>query len=124
MADPSSSIATGVMTGAGISLGGGMLMGAQIDALMAGLLAAIFVSIWLQSIDSRAKAASAVLFSSLLAGYGSPVLADWASKTVIGLASSGPSLRMLGALCIGALAPILVPVVMRRLAQIIEVKTL
>ena len=60
MADPSSSIATGVMTGAGISLGGGMLMGAQVDALMAGLLAAIFVSIWLQSIDSRAKAASAV----------------------------------------------------------------
>jgi len=112
------------MTGAGSSLSGGLLMGAQVDALMAGLLAAIFVSIWLQSIDSRAKAAASVLFSSLLAGYGSPVLAAWASQSVSGLAGAGPGLRMLGALCIGALSPILVPVVMRRLTQLIEVKTL
>lgn len=96
-------------------------MGAQIDALVVGLLAALFVSVWLDSIDNRIKAASSVLFSSLLAGYGSPVLAAWAASSVPGILGAGSGLRMLGALCIGATAPVLVPVIMRRLAGRIEV---
>lgn len=121
MAEPHASTVAGAFTGAGISISGGMLLGAQIDALAVGLLAALFVSFWLESIDNRLKAAAAVLFSSLLAGYGSPVLAAWAASSVPGMAGVSPGLRLLGALCIGALAPVLVPVIMRRLVQLIEV---
>jgi uncharacterized membrane protein len=95
------------------------LLGAQIDALVAGLLAALFVSVWLESIDNRLKAGSAVLFSSLLAGYGSPVLADLAAAHVAGMAGASSGLRMLGALSIGALAPALFPVAVRRLKQLV-----
>jgi hypothetical protein len=51
MADPHSPI-TGALTGAGIS-SVTVVLGAQVDALVVGLVAAVFVSTWLESIDSR-----------------------------------------------------------------------
>lgn len=119
MAEPHAST-IGALAGAGLGLTGGMMMGAYIDALIVGLLAALFVSVWLESIDNRIKAACAVLFSSLLAGYGSPVLAGWAAANVDGLAGSASGMRLLGALLIGALAPVLVPVCMARLKHLVE----
>lgn len=119
MAEPHTSITAGALTGAGISLSGGMLMGAQIDALIVGLLAALFVSVWLESIDNRLKAAAAVMFSSMLAGYGSPALAGWAASSVPSIAGSGSGLRMLLALAIGAMTPLLFPAAIARAKQLI-----
>lgn len=119
MAEPHASIAVGALAGAGISLSGGLLLGAQIDALVAGLLAALFVSVWLESIDDRIKAGAAVLFSSMLAGYGSPALSDLAASSLPGMAGGAPGLRMLVALVIGSLAPVLFPAIVNRMKQII-----
>jgi hypothetical protein len=70
MPEPNS-ITIGILAGTGIGLTG-TVMGAQVDALLMGMIAAVFVSIWLPSINDRLRAASAVGISSLLAGYGSP----------------------------------------------------
>lgn len=86
-----------------------VLLGAQIDALIVGLMAAVFVSIWLDTIDNRIKAAAAVLFSALLAGYGSPVAAEWISGNTPSVASNAEALRLLLALLIGAAAPTIFP---------------
>lgn len=119
MPEPQTSIAVGALAGAGISISGGLLLGAQIDALVAGLLAALFVSVWLESIDNRIKAGSAVLFSSMLAGYGSPALSDLAASNLPSIAVGAPGLRMLVALIIGALVPVLFPSIVSRLKQLI-----
>jgi hypothetical protein len=88
------------------------MLGAQVDALAVGLIAAILASIWLETIDNKIKAASAVLLSSLLAGYGSPVAAQWVISSVDGISGSD-SLRLLLAAVIGLSCPRLVPMVMR-----------
>ena len=102
------STAAGVLVGAGIGLTG-TVMGAQIDALMVGLIAAILISFWLPAVDNRGKAAASVALSSLLAGYGSPVAAAWLAADHAELASGSP-LRLLLALIIGVTCPSLVPV--------------
>ena len=107
MADPHST-AAGIIVGAGASAST-IFMGAQVDALVIGLVAAVFVSIQMDMIDNRLKAASAVLFASLLAGYGSPVVADWVAGHVVGIGANANALRLLMALGIGAVAPSLVP---------------
>ncbi len=86
-----------------------IFMGAQVDALVIGLIAAVFVSIQLDMIDNRIKAASAVLFASLLAGYGSPVVAEWVASNTTSIAANAEALRLLAALIIGGSAPSLVP---------------
>lgn len=111
MADPHAPI-TGIAAGAAISPAA-LVLGAQVDALIIGLVAAVFVSVWLESIDSRVKSAAAVLFSAMLAGYGSPVAADIIAANLP--SASADSLRLLLALVIGGGAPGLVPV-MRALA--------
>jgi hypothetical protein len=107
MIDPHST-AAGALAGAGIS-SVTILMGAQVDALILGLISAVFVSIWLDTIDNRIKAAAAVMFSALLAGYGSPVAAAWLTSNSY-VASNNDALRLLLALLIGAAAPSLVPI--------------
>ena len=101
--------AAGIIIGAGIGLTG-TIMGAQVDALMIGLISAILISFWLPTIDDRKKAAASVALSALLAGYGAPVAAGWLSGTQPELAAGSP-LRLLVALGLGALCPSLVPVV-------------
>jgi hypothetical protein len=66
MPEPNSTT-IGILAGTGIGLTG-TVMGAQVDALLMGMIAAVFVSIWLPSINDRLRAASAVGISSLLAG--------------------------------------------------------
>lgn len=102
----------GIAVGAGIGLTG-TVMGAQVDALLIGLVAAILISFWLPTIDDRKKATAAVAFSSLLAGYWSPVLAGWLAENFAALDGIG-SLRMPIALAIGAVGPTLVPVLIGR----------
>ena len=99
----------GIIVGARIGLTGSV-MGAQIDALMIGLIAAILISFWLPSVDDRKKAAASVALSALLAGFGAPVAAGWLSGSQPELAAGSP-LRLLVALGLGVLCPTLVPVI-------------
>lgn len=109
MAEPN---ATSVGVAIGASVGGvtGTLIGAQVDALLIGLLAAIFVSIWMPAVDSKLKAGCSVAFSSMLAGYASPVAATWLVSEQAGFANGSP-LRLLLALLIGAGCPALFPLI-------------
>lgn len=107
MAEPHSTL-VGIALGSGIGLTG-VVLGAQVDALMVGLVAAILISFWLPTIDDRKKAAAGVALSSLLAGYGSPVAASYFAAEQAGFADGGP-LRLLLALVIGIACPTLVPV--------------
>jgi hypothetical protein len=116
MAEPHATTA-GLIAGAGIGLTG-TVMGAQVDALMMGMIAAVFVSIWMPSINDRIRAASAVAISSLLAGYGSPVLAGWLIAEQHGF-SGGTELRMLLAVLIGAVCPALMPSAIERARSMI-----
>ncbi len=101
--DPHSTISGAV---AGASL---VVLGAQVDALVVGLFAAFFVSIWLDSVDDKVKAGAAVLFSALLAAYASPVVALYVSATLPTVAGNMDALRLLLALVIGAFTPTAVP---------------
>lgn len=107
MTEPHSTLG-GALAGAGAS-SVTVFLGAQVDALVLGLMAAVFASIWLDTIDSRSKAAAAVLFSSMLAGYGSPVAAEWVAGNAASVAGNAEALRLLLALLIGGAAPSLVP---------------
>lgn len=115
MTEPNTTV--GILVGSGIGLTG-TLLGAQIDALLLGLIAAVFVSIWLPAINDRLRAASAVAVSSLLAGYGSPVLASWLAAGQPGLAA-GQDLRLLLAFVIGAVCPALMPAAIERARALI-----
>lgn len=107
MSEPQSS-----MIGAGVGLGTALL-GAQVDALALGLMAAIFVSIWMETIDDKLKAGSAALLSALLAGYGSPKAAAFAASTWPAIGAADDTLRLLMAVLIGALAPTVIPAAAR-----------
>lgn len=109
-------------TAAGAAIGASasmplLIFGAHVDALVLGLLASIMIIFWLDSIDSRAKAASAVLFSALLAGYGSPVAAEVAAAKLPALAANSEGLRLLMAFAIGALTPYGIPLLMRKIGK-------
>lgn len=101
-----------------------VLLGAQIDALVVGLAASILVTFWMEQIDSKVKAGSAMIFSALLAGYGSPVAADVAAGVMAAQFPTAvvdmPALRMLLAFVLGAAAPYLVPLLIRRAGRQID----
>jgi hypothetical protein len=111
MAEPHATVLAGALAGAGMS-SVTILLGAQVDALVAGLIAAVLISIWLDTIDNKVKAGAAVLLSSLLAGYGSPVAAYWLSSSVTTVGDS-ESLRLLLAVAIGITAPTVVPLLIK-----------
>lgn len=105
------------VTTAGAASGGAVgiswvLLGAQADALVVGMLAATFVSAWLPQIDSYFRAAAAVCLSTLLAGYGSPHVAVFLASNIPG--GQADNVRMLSAILIGATAPTLFPILLRR----------
>lgn len=107
MTEPTST-AAGAATGALTVLPVAML-GAQTDALGLGLFAAMLVTLWLGSIDTRRKAFAAVGLSGLLAGYFSPHAAVYAATKFTSLSADPSSLRMPMALLIAIAAPFLVP---------------
>ncbi len=115
MVEPHSTVVAGALYGASIS-SVTILFGAQVDALVIGLAVATFVSIWLETIDNKMKAASAVLLSAILAGYGSPVAASWAASTMSGVTNTD-SLRLLLAALIACVSPALVPTIINLLKQ-------
>lgn len=112
MPEPNSTTA-GALVGAGIGLTGS-IMGAQLDALLIGMVAATLMSFWLPAIDSRPRAAAAVAMSSLFAGYGSPAAAAWVATHVVSADAS--ALRIPMALLIGAASPTAIPLMLRRFA--------
>ena len=104
MSEPYSAPIAGAASGVAL-----VVLGAQVDALVIGLFAAFFVSIWLDSVDNKVKAGAAVLFSALLAAYASPVMALYVSASLPSVAGNMEALRLLLALVIGALTPSAVP---------------
>lgn len=108
--------ASGAINGAMISTTG-LFLGAQIDALLIGLISAFFVSVWLDTIDDKLKSTCAVLFASLLAGYGSPFAANLMVNEFHGIGNNADGLRLLMALLIGACAPTVVPLALKYLAR-------
>ena len=90
-----------------------IILGAQADALVIGLVAAVLISIWLKTIDNKVKAASAVIFAALLAGYGSPIAATWLASMQPAIGTNIEALRLLLALAIGGAAPSIVPILLR-----------
>ena len=117
MPEPHSTTA-GIITCGSIGITGS-LFGAEIDALLLGMCSAIFVSIWLPTVNDRVKAAAAVAMSSLMAGYGSPVAVAWVASDQAALAASGSPLRLLMAIAIGAACPTVVPVAIARLQSVV-----
>lgn len=117
MPEPHSSTAAGLAAGAGLSLTTTFL-GAQVDALMVGLVAAILASIMLDTIDTRPKAFAAVLLSALTAAYLPQVLVGWLASNIEHLGGGEP-LRMVLALVVGASGPTVIPVGVERIKGIV-----
>lgn len=118
MAAPTTAVVTGAVAG-GVASTVTVFMGAQVDALVIGLVAAILVSIHIDKIDSKVKAGAAVLYSSALAGYGSPAAHAFLIGVVPSIAEA-ESLRLLVALVIGGCAPSIVPLALRAFAGRVE----
>ena len=98
-----------------------LLLGAQTDALLVGLFAAMLVTAQIRTIDSVRIAAATAFFASLSAGYGSPLLVALGVAALPSAARVDPSsLRLLAAFAIGALMPTLWPLIQRRAAQHVE----
>lgn len=95
-----------------------LLLGAQTDALLVGLFAAMLVTAQIRTIDSVRVAAATAFFSALAAGYGSPLLVALGVAALPSAARVDPSsLRLLAAFVIGALMPTLWPLLQHRAAQ-------
>lgn len=109
MAEPHA-VVVGAITGAAASAPM-FFLGAHVDALIVGLTAAVLVSLWLPSVDTKMKAFAAVSLSALLAGYGSPVVAAYGASWFAG--ANPESTRLLMALLIGIVSPVGVPVALR-----------
>lgn len=100
--------------GVGLAMGAAastvsLAFGAPWDALIASLIAAILISIWLPVIDNKKKAAASVLFAALSGTYASPVVANLVAENIFN-PSDFDSLRVLIAVVIAALSPTIVPV--------------
>ncbi len=116
MPEPNTTTA-GIVIGSGLGLSG-TLLGAPLDALLVGLVASVLVSFWLPSIDNRGRAAAAVAFATLLAGWGAEVTAGWLAVNHAGLAYTQP-LRLLLAVVIGGTAPPVVPFAIGKLKTLL-----
>ena len=112
MPTPNITVAAGALS-ASVPASTLVLFGAQADALALGLFAAIFVSIWTQTIDNKRKAFAAVMLSAMLAGYGSPALASYVLGNFPGWGGEAEMWRLLFAVLIGAASPSLVPLLLR-----------
>lgn len=120
MPEPNST-AAGIVIGSSIGLSG-LLIGAQVDALLIGMAAAILASIWMPAVDNRLKAASSVGLSTLLAAYSSPVIANWLANSQDGLTGINEPIRLLSAMVIGSLSPAVFPVIVTALQSWIKHK--
>ena len=99
-----------------------LVLGAQTDALIIGLFAAMASTAQIGAINSLGRAAAAAFFSSLSAGYGSPLLVPVAGAMAVkfGIALDAEPLRLLGAFVIGAVMPTLWPRLLARAERQVE----
>lgn len=106
MAEPGTTAS--VCAGAAIALPCSLL-GASTDAVIVGMVAAVGMSLWLQSIDDKPKAFVAVLMSSLVAAYAS----TWVAKLLVAVYPAfGGDLEGLRQACsfvLGGLGPTVIP---------------
>ena len=98
----------GIVAGALASLST-LFVGADPVGLTLGLFAALLLTFFLGSVDSRTKAFCGVLLGSLLAGFGMPVVASIILGFMPGLKDVMASLKPLVSIGIGGAAPMLVP---------------
>lgn len=116
MPEPTSSVAVGAAAASvavGTVAGVSAVLGAQVDALLIGLGAAVASIYWIREINTHWQAFFASLFASGLSGYGSPVLASWVMANVQNLGGVD-GVRKLLALVIGGITPFVWPILMRR----------
>ena len=104
-------VTAGAASGGAVGLSW-VLLGAQADALVVGMLAATFISAWLPQINDFFRSAAAVCLATLLAGYGSPHVAAWLASQIPG--GQADSVRMLSAVLIGAATPKIFPLLLAR----------
>jgi hypothetical protein len=76
-------------------------LGMDFDALIVGLMAATFTTFWLQTVDNLPKAASAILFSAMLASFGGPVASVYLISQFASLTQASSTLPLLAAVIIG-----------------------
>lgn len=119
MSDPSTAAACAVGAACAAPT---ILLGADVNALLIGMFAAFFVTLWLDQIADKLRAGGAVALSTLLAGYVSPVAASWVSQQVPSVSTNLEALHYALAVVIGAAGPTMVPVLLRRVAKEAEEK--
>ena len=88
-------------------------MNYQFDTMIIGLMAAVFVTFWLSTVDKPSKAAAAVLFSALLAGPGAPVAVVYIVAKFPMLGQVEMPLRYLLAVVIGGSVTWVLPIVIK-----------
>lgn len=117
MAEPTSSAVAGAVAAAPAALFSTFL-GADVNAVIVGLIAAVFFTIVSAKLDDKVKAGASVLLSSLLAGYGAPVaaVAAQAHFPEIGAAGAEP-IRMLLAVLIGVAGPTALSALLSRISK-------
>ncbi|WP_430434246.1 hypothetical protein [Methyloversatilis sp.] len=122
MTEPTST-AGGAAGGAAISLLPAVMLGAQIDALLLGLIGSFIAVAWFDELNSMRRAAASVIAGALVCGVLSGLLAVamWSSlparmQTLLNV----ESLRMPIALVIGFLVPSVGPVLKRRAERAAE----
>lgn len=77
------------------------MSGLDLDAMIVGLMAASFITFWLNTVDDFPKAASAILFSAMLSGFGAPVATVFMITKFPGLAGASNALPPLIAVLVG-----------------------
>ena len=75
--------------------------GLDFDAMIVGLMAASFITFWLDTVDNVPKAASAILFSALLSGFAPSVIAAYLIGKFPDLAQTSSALTLFMAVLVG-----------------------
>ena len=95
----------------------GSFLGLQYDLLLVGTAGGL-VALSMMPQTSRIKMALTVITSAIVAGYGGPLAAAWASDTFLWTAKTGDALRWFSAFAVGVSAQTIVPVGLRFLANL------
>ena len=93
-------------------------MGADANALLLGLVAAVVSAVYSEGIDKPGKSFAAVLIAAFLAGWVSPVLVGWAAGYLPGN-GGGNGLHLGLAVIIGLLVPPCLPMAIKRAQRLI-----
>ena len=115
MPEPHASTVAGCALGASAGLSS-CVLGAQVECLIIGLVSAFFITMWLREINTLGRAAAAVAFSSLAAGYVAPFLVSVSAHYFPDFVPS----QYLVAFLVGGAGPTLIPVALKRAGQVVQ----